>query len=583
MIVRTLILITCFVSHALFSQVGIGTTNPQGALDVVSTNDTGLVIPRVSSIENVTDGSGGNPVNGTLVYDLSRGTTCFYSNNRWLCVGTDSGGNPVLSDETPPPYDSAGTYFKASNTEASDRFGIGVSMSNDGNTLVFGADQEDSNATGINGNESDNSSFNSGAVYVFYRNAGVWSQQAYIKASNTGSSDNFGTNVCLSGDGNTLVVGVRNEDSNATGINGDETNNSSGGSGAVYVFTRSGTVWTQQAYIKASNTGTGDGFGGDVYVSNDGNTLAVGANSEDSNATGINGDETNNSASGSGAAYIFTRSGSTWSQQAYIKASNTESLDLFGSSVALSGDGNTLAVGANQEDSNATGINGTESDNSTLGAGAVYVYTRSGSVWSQQAYVKASNTEATDLFGGSVSLDNTGDLLAVGAIGEDSNAIGVDGDESDNSASSSGAVYLFIRSGSIWSQQSYVKASNTESNDTFGGNVYVSDDGTAFAVGANGEASNAIGVNGDETNNSASSSGAAYVYFSSGSTWVKDAFVKPTNTEGSDVFARNVLLSSDGYIFSASSWREDSNATGIGGDETNNSAIDAGAGYLYEN
>ena len=580
---RVLFLLLFTISYFSWAQVGIGTTNPEGTLDVVSTNDTGLVIPRVSMIENVTDGNGGTPVNGTVVYDISRATTCFYTNDKWLCVGTDGSGNPVLTDQTPPIYSSTGTYIKASNTEANDRFGLGMAMSNDGNTLVFGADQEDSNATGVGGNQADNSVSNSGAVYVFFRNAGTWSQQAYIKASNTGASDNFGSNLSLSGDGNTLVVGARNEDSNATGINGNETDNSSSGSGAAYVFTRTAGVWTQQAYIKASNTGNGDGFGGDVYLSNDGNTLAVAANAEDSNATGINGNEADNTAANSGAAYVFSRSGSTWSQQAYIKASNTEAGDLFGTSVALSGDGDTLVVSANQEDSNATGVGGNQADNSAAGAGAVYVYTRSGSVWSQQAYIKSSNTEATDLFGASTSLDSTGDTLAVGATGEDSVATGVGGNQADNSASASGAVYIFTRSGTVWSQQSYIKASNTEAADSFGGNVYLSDDGSALAVGASSEDSIATGLNGDETDNSAGTAGAAYVYLSSGSTWAQEVYVKPTNTDSGDVFARHIVLSTDGLIFASSSWREDSNATGIGGNEADNSATDAGAGYLYEN
>ena len=100
----------------------------------------------------------------------------------------------------------------------------------------------------------------------------------------------------------------------------------------------------------------------------------MGTNSEDSNATGVNGNQADNSASDSGAVYVFTRSGSSWSQQAYVKASNTEANDNFGISVALSADGNTLAVGAYGEDSNATGINGNQADNSASSSGAVYVY-----------------------------------------------------------------------------------------------------------------------------------------------------------------------------------------------------------------
>jgi hypothetical protein len=210
----------------------------------------------------------------------------------------------------------------------------------------------------------------------------------YFKASDTDSepfvfTDAFGASLSLSADGNTLAVGAPGEGSNATGIDGDQTDNSAGEAGAVYVFTRSGGVWTQQAYVKASNNDGepfGDFFGGSVSLSADGNTLAVGARGEDSNATGIDGEQTDNSASGAGAVYVFTRSGGVWTQQAYVKASNTDSGDGFGGSVSLSADGNTLAVSATGEDSSATGIDGDQTDNYIeccwfeLNSGAVYLY-----------------------------------------------------------------------------------------------------------------------------------------------------------------------------------------------------------------
>ena len=208
----------------------------------------------------------------------------------------------------------------------------------------------------------------------------------------------------------------------------------------------SGTLIDAIGYIKAGNTDLGDEFGSSVSLSGDGNTLAVGTLWEDSNATGINGNETDNSATASGAVYVFTRSGATWSQQAYIKASNTDSLDFFGLVVSLAADGNTLVVGASGEDSNATGIDGNQADNSATASGAVYVFTRSGATWSQQAYIKASNTDLGDGFGRSVSLSGDGNTLVVGAIGEDSNATGIDGNQADNSAgpiADSGAVYLY--------------------------------------------------------------------------------------------------------------------------------------------
>ena len=123
----------------------------------------------------------------------------------------------------------------------------------------------------------------------------------------------------------------------------NQTDNSTGGAGAVYVFTRSGTLWTQQAYVKAYvkafNTDASDDFGASVALSPDGSTLAVGASFEDSSATSVGGDPSNNTVSASGAVYTFARSGVVWSQQSYVKASNTDANDHFGASVALSSTG----------------------------------------------------------------------------------------------------------------------------------------------------------------------------------------------------------------------------------------------------
>ncbi len=418
-------------------------------------------------------------------------------------------------------------YIKASNTEARDSFGSSVALSGDGSTLAVGADREDSAAIGINDTsigQADNSASNAGAVYVFIRSGSNWSQQAYIKASNTEASDSFGRSVALSGDGSTLAVGADREDSAAIGINDTsigQADNSASNAGAVYIFTRSGSNWSQQAYIKASNTEASDSFGRSVALSGDGSTLAVGADREDSAAIGINDTsigQADNSASNAGAVYIFTRSGSSWTQQAYIKASNTEAGDSFGRSVALSGDGSTLAVGADREDSVATGINDTsigQADNSAFNAGAVYVFTRSGSNWSQQAYIKASNTQASDFFGRSVALSGDGTTLAVGADQEDSAATGINDTsigQADNLASNAGAVYVFTRSGSSWTQQAYIKASNTEAGDSFSWSVALSSDGNAMAVGAKNEDSADTNINGDQADNSATNAGAVYLY-----------------------------------------------------------------------
>jgi hypothetical protein len=196
-------------------------------------------------------------------------------------------------------------YAKASNPGPNDFFGVAVALSSDGNTLAVGAQLEDSAATGIGGDQASNAAADSGAVYVFIRSGGTWSQQAHVKASNTGAGDQFGRAMALSGDSNTMAVGARLEDSAATGINGDQADNSAASSGAVYVFTRSGVSWSQQAYVKASNTGVGDDFGESVPLSSNGNTLAVGVRFEDSAATGIGGNQADNSALDSGAVYLY--------------------------------------------------------------------------------------------------------------------------------------------------------------------------------------------------------------------------------------------------------------------------------------
>ncbi|MEO0017776.1 MAG: hypothetical protein RLZZ522_1059, partial [Verrucomicrobiota bacterium] len=330
-------------------------------------------------------------------------------------------------------------YLKASNTGAADNFGYAVAVS--GNTVVVGAYQEDGNATGVNGWEWNETMAGSGAGYVYARSGNIWSQQAYLKASNTEANDQFGYSMAVSG--TTIVVGALGESSAATGVNGIQTNNGSPLAGAAYVFELSGGTWSQQAYLKASNTEASDQFGWAVAIS--GNTAVVSGSGEDSGATGANGNQGDNSVSSSGAAYVFVRSGSAWSQQAYLKASNAGASDFFGRSVAVSGD--TVVVGAFLEDSNATGINGNAADDTALSAGAAYVFARSGTSWSQQAYLKADNTNGGDNFGRGVAV--SGNTIVVGANSEDSVATGVNGEQWWDYAGpsfNSGAAYVFLAS-----------------------------------------------------------------------------------------------------------------------------------------
>ncbi|MFS1526412.1 histidine kinase [Microbulbifer sp. 2304DJ12-6] len=472
-------------------------------------------------------------------------------------------------------------YFKASNTDQDDRFGFSVSLSEDGNTLAVGSYGESSNATGIDGDQASNDLAESGAVYVFVRTGTAWAQQAYVKASNTNEADSFGYSVSLSKDGSNLAVGAPSEDSNATGIDGDQDNNDAVNSGAAYVFVRTGTTWTQQTYVKASNTDGDDRFGMTVNLSGDGNTLAVGAAYENSDATGIDGDQANNDLFDSGAVYVFSRTGATWAQQAYLKASNTDELGRFGRSISLSDDGNTLAVGAYGDNSDAVGIDGDQSNYSAFFSGAVYVFSRTGASWAQQTYIKASNTDENDLFGRWVSLSGDGNTLAVGAPREGSNAIGIDGDQANNDLAESGAVYVFVRTGIAWAQQAYVKASNTNEADIFGWSVSLSGDGNALAVGAPDESSNAKGIDGDRSNNAAIGSGAVYVFVRTGTTWAQQSYVKASNTDGHDSFGGTISLSRDGNTLAIGAQFENSNATGINGDQTNNDALGSGAVFIY--
>jgi hypothetical protein len=465
-------------------------------------------------------------------------------------------------------------YVKASNTGAGDLFGRAISLS--GDTLVVGAPFEASSASGVNGNQADDTLPGSGAVYVFVRSGSTWVQQAYLKASNpgaddfvgSGTGDFFGNAVSISGD--TIVVGAPGESSDATGVDGDQADDSQPASGAAYVFVRSGTTWSQQAYLKASNTDAGDHFGGFVSISGD--SIVVGAPDEASHSPGVDGDPTDDSLPGSGAAYVFVRSGTSWSQQAYLKASNPDAEDGFGHA-SISGD--TVVVGAPGEDSTATGVGGNQADDSSDASGAAYVFVRSGTTWTQQAYLKSSNTGGFDFFGNQTAID--ADTIVVGAPGEDSVATGVNGIQADDSVGESGAVYVFVRSGTTWTQQAYLKASNTDEEHAFGSAISIS--GDVVVVGAPGEASDATGVDGDQADDSEPDSGAAYAFVRSGTTWSQSGYLKAANTQSGDQFGSSAAVSGDTIVVGATD--EASDAIGVDGDPSNDSAPSSGAVYVF--
>ncbi len=372
---------------------------------------------------------------------------------------------------------------------AVDLFGWALDMSGGGNSFVVGASSYD--APGFT---------DDGAAYVFTRKGSTWSQQQFLQVpgSHHSSNDRFGGSVSISANGNTVAVGATGDDGQSSSDNVNE--------GAVYIYgpNSNGSAWIRLTDIRAGNRQAGDVFGGSVSLSDDGQTLAVGALGEDDNG------------SNSGAVYIFTRTNSTvWVQQKFIKSPSVLAGENFGQVVALSGDGNTLAVGAPARQRRT---------------GAAYIFRRSGGAWSNQGgLIRGSNTVTDDYFGTAISLSTNGNTLAVGADGKDR---------------ATGAAYVFRYNGTTWAQQAFIRASNTESGDFFGRSVSLSGDGNLLAVSAIGEDGSNYGIGG-ANNNSLGDSGAAYV-FEFGTTWVQRAYVKASNPAGRQFFGRVLSLSNDG-------------------------------------
>jgi hypothetical protein len=262
-----------------------------------------------------------------------------------------------------------------------------VALSYDGSTLAASAFDERGSARTING-PHDNRANGAGALYVFARAGGVWTQEAYIKGSRTEATDQLGYAVAMSDDGNTIAAGAGDEDCLTPGVNPPGCDNDSpprGAAniwvGAAYVFVRSGGAWREEAFLKATNARPYSSFGVKLALGGDGNVLAVAAYLEDGGGQGIRPPtpqpflvvdhldpwrDRRSQAEESGAVYLYTRSGGIWEPRAYVKGSNTDAGDEFGSAVALSGDGRTLVVGAHNEDGP-----GNAADDS----GAAYVFT----------------------------------------------------------------------------------------------------------------------------------------------------------------------------------------------------------------
>lgn len=527
-----------------------------------------------------------------------------FSARGWALIGCAALCTDLIDEATSQPAPQPGdglrqtAYLKASNTGDGDNFGAGgtlsgdaVALSQDGRTLAVGAPYESSGAAGVNGDQADDSMYGAGAVYVFTRQDDGWVQQAYLKASNPGLADNFGFVTALSADGATLAVSANFEASGDAGVDADQTDDSIPQAGAVYVFTRTGGAWSQQAYVKASNTGEraqgeafgdGDQFGAALALSDDGNVLAVSAIAEDGGSAGMNGDQADNSERSAGVVYIFRRDGGSWRQTTYMKPSNPGGGDLFGYSVSLTADGRRLAVGSYDEDGSLAGTNERQDDDVT-GTGAVYVFDYDGETWAQTAYLKASNAERADSLGVSVAISDDGSTVVATALDEDGMTRGINNFPEPDAQlnTSTGAVYVYVYAGGEWSQQAYLKPSNTSANDWFGSRLALSGDGQTLAVGAQLEDSAAQGIGGAQEDDTATEAGAVYLFTRTGDTWSQIAYVKGSNTEAFDEFGSSLTLNRDGSLLAVGAQYEDSTAVGSNGDQADNSGLDTGAVYVF--
>jgi nucleoside-specific outer membrane channel protein Tsx len=357
------------------------------------------------------------------------------------------------------------TELTASDGKTNDGFGTSVAVS--GPLAVIGSP---SHTVGSHAFQ--------GSAYVFVQSGTTWSQQAELISSDGAANDSFGNGVSV--DGGTAVIGAFGHSSSQ---------------GSAYVFVQSGTTWSQQAELTASDGAAGDSFG--VAVSVSGGTALIGAYEK---AFGSNTKQ--------GAAYVFVQSGTSWTQQAELTASDGAKSDSFGNSVSVSG--GTALVGAYVHK-----VNG------NAGQGAAYVFVQSGTTWPQQQELTASDGAASDQFGHSVSVDS--DTVAIGAYRH-----------SVGSNSHQGAAYVFVQSGTSWSQQQELTASDGAASDLFGWSVAVRE--STLVVGA--DAKNSY-------------EGAAYVFTQSGTTWTQQQELTASDGATSDSFGWAVAVRRGTVVSSA--------------------------------
>jgi len=433
----------------------------------------------------------------TRVYDITVSRPGYTTNTYQLTVVI--GAPTYLKPFGTPSY--AGQYF-------------GTAVAVDGDTVVVGANGFVPGA-----------GMTRGAVYVFVRSGGTWVTQAQILEPMPGNSHRFGTSVGISGD--TMVVGAD-------------------GSSYAHVFVRSGGNWTHQASLRGTGADANDFVG--ISVAIDGDTIAVGAHYEDGSSPGVDG-PINDDLAKSGAAHVFTRSGTVWTQQAYIKASIPGQNDNFGTAVALSGD--LLAVGAPYEDSSASGVNGSSTGYALPDSGAAYVFTRSAGTWSHQAYLKASDPTTNARFGTCVAAD-AGTVAVCGYVN----------------------VYVFTSTGGAWSQQARIQRPSAPAYAVPTALALV---GNRLAFGITEWPYGGWGINDDYMGTSGG--GAAFLYTRTGATWAQTWYVRPGYPASGSLFARRVGY--DGTTLVVGAPWEASNATGVNGNMFDSSKQYEGAAYVY--
>lgn len=371
----------------------------------------------------------------------------------------------------------------------SDSFGNAVAVSVD--TVIVGAEKD--GQTGISGH---------GSAYIFVRSSGAWSQQAKLVASDLAANDNFGHSVALSG--NSVLIGSVSDD--LPGANN---------AGSVYAFVRVGTSWSQQSKLTASDAQANDLFGQSVAL--EGDTALVGANTEDP-ASVVN----------AGSAYVFVRSGTTWTQSQKLTDPTPGSGDNFGWSVSLSGD--SALIGCYLDD--AAVFNGDE--------GSASVFIRNEGTWTFQAKLTASDASSLDKFGHSVSL--SGDVALIGAPDDVTNV--------------PGSAYLFRRISGVWSQEAKWMSSDVILEENDWGFTVALNNGTAVIGSPKDDADGGINA------------GSVSVYVYDSGNWTLQSKITAGAGNAEDEFGVSVAYQADTAVVGA---HKDDSASGV----------DVGAGYVF--